>query len=176
MKENSILKGEMAVKPIEVGSVAPDFSLKDNREQTVTLSSLRGKKVLLSWHPLAWTSVCTDQMRSLEANFEIFQQLNTVPLGISVDPVPSKKVWSAVLSLQNVSLPSDFWPHGKVAQEYGIFIEKIGASERANIIVDEEGIVQWIKVYPIKQLPDINEVLDVLRQMSGDQPSEETPI
>lgn len=153
------------MKPIEVGSVAPDFSLKDNREQIVTLSAFKGKKVLLSWHPLAWTSVCTDQMRALEANFATFEQLNTVPLGLSVDPVPSKKVWSAVLSLQNVSLPSDFWPHGKVAQDYGIFIEKIGASERANIIIDEQGIVRWIKVYPIRELPDIKEVIDVLRSL-----------
>ena len=155
----------MTVKPIEVGSVAPDFSLKDNREQIVTLSAFKGKKVLLSWHPLAWTSVCTDQMRALEANFATFEQLNTVPLGLSVDPVPSKKVWSAVLSLQNVSLPSDFWPHGKVAQDYGIFIEKIGASERANIIIDEQGIVRWVKVYPIRELPDIKEVIDVLRSL-----------
>ncbi len=153
------------MKPIEVGSVAPDFSLKDNREQIVTLSAFKGKKVLLSWHPLAWTSVCTDQMRALEANFATFEQLNTVPLGLSVDPVPSKKVWSAVLSLQNVSLPSDFWPHGKVAQDYGIFIEKIGASERANIIIDEQGIVRWVKVYPIRELPDIKEVIDVLRSL-----------
>jgi alkyl hydroperoxide reductase subunit AhpC len=79
--------------------------------------------------------------------------------------VPSKKAWSAVISITNVSLPSDFWPHGKVAQDYGIFIEKVGISERANIIIDENGIVKWVKVYPIKQLPDINEVIEVLSGM-----------
>lgn len=150
---------------IKVGDIAPDFSLKDNREQTVRLSDFRGKKVLLSWHPLAWTAICTDQMRSLEANWEKFQSLNTIPLGLSVDPVPSKKAWGTVLSINNVSLPADFWPHGKVAQDYGIFIEKLGISERANIIIDENGIVKWVKVYPIKQLPDINEVLEVLSGM-----------
>lgn len=147
---------------IKVGDPAPDFSLKDNKEQIIKLSDYRGKKVLLSWHPLAWTSVCTDQMRSLEVNLESFQNLNTIPLGLSVDPVPSKKAWSAVIGINDVSLPSDFWPHGKVAQDYGIFIEKAGISERANIIIDESGTVRWVKVYPIKQLPDINEVLEVL--------------
>lgn len=150
---------------IKAGDPAPDFSLKDNKEHVVRLSDLKGKKVLLSWHPLAWTAVCTDQMRSLEVNWEKFQSLNTVPLGLSVDPVPSKKAWSAVIAINNVSLPSDFWPHGKVAADYGIFIEKPGISERANIIIDENGIVRWVKVYPIKQLPDINEVIEVLSKI-----------
>ncbi|HWQ89104.1 MAG TPA: redoxin domain-containing protein [Desulfitobacteriaceae bacterium] len=150
------------MKLIKVGDSAPDFSLKDNRDQIINLSSYRGKKVLLSWHPLAWTSVCTDQMRSLEVNFEAIQNLNTIPLGLSVDSAPSKKAWSAVLLINHVSLLADFWPHGKVAQDYGIFIEKLGMSERANIIIDEKGIVQWVKVYPMGQLPDIKEVLQVL--------------
>ncbi len=150
------------MKLIAVGDIAPDFSLKDNKEKLIKLSDYRGQKVLLSWHPLAWTSVCTDQMRALEANFQKFQELNTVPLGFSVDSVPCKKAWAAVLGIVNVSLPADFWPHGKVAQDYGIFIEKIGLSERANILIDEEGKVMWVKVYPMSQLPDINEVFEVL--------------
>lgn len=153
------------MKLIAVGDQAPDFSLKDNHDVRVRLSDYRGKKVLLSWHPLAWTGVCTDQMRSLEANWDAFQKLNTVPLGLSVDPQPCKKAWASALALTNLSIPSDFWPHGKVAQDYGIFIEEKGISQRANIIVDENGIVKWVKVYPISQLPDINEVLQVLSDM-----------
>jgi peroxiredoxin len=148
---------------IEIGQIAPDFMLKDNKEEIVHLADLKGQKVLLSWHPLAWTSVCTDQMRALEANWDRFKELNTVPLGLSVDPVPSKKAWSAVLSIRNVSLPSDFWPHGKVASDYGIFIDKIGMSERANIIIDEMGKVIWVKVYPMSQLPNIEEVFEILK-------------
>jgi peroxiredoxin len=147
---------------IEIGATAPDFSLKDNKGEIVTLSQFKGQKVLLSWHPLAWTSVCTDQMRALEANWDRFMSLNTVPLGMSVDPAASKTVWSAVLSIRNVRLPSDFWPHGKVASDYGIFVEKTGASERANILIDETGKVIWVKVYPTRQLPDIQEVFAVI--------------
>ncbi len=153
------------MKLIQAGEQAPDFSLKDQNGQVIRLSELRGKKVLLSWHPLAWTAVCTDQMRSLEVNWQAFQNLNTVPLGFSVDAPPCKKVWAAALLINHVSLPADFWPHGKVAQDYGIFIEAKGISERANIIIDEQGIVRWVKVYPIQELPDINEVLQVLSGM-----------
>jgi peroxiredoxin len=149
---------------IKIGDPAPDFSIKDNHGEIVRLTDYRGKKVLLSWHPQAWTSVCTDQMRALEANWDRFEKANTVPLGMSVDAIPCKAAWSAVLSIRNVRLPCDFWPHGQVADEYGIFIPKIGMSERANIIVDEQGVVSWVKVYPMKELPDIQEVFAVLEQ------------
>jgi peroxiredoxin len=150
------------MKPIETGAVAPNFILEDTQEQSVRLSDFRGKRVLLSWHPAAWTGVCTDQMRSLEVNYEEFDSLNTVPLGLSADPGPCKKAWAAVLCLSRLKLISDFWPHGKAARDYGIFIEEFGMSQRANIIVDEKGIVKWVKVYPISQLPDIKEVLQIL--------------
>ncbi len=146
------------MKPIEVGMHAPAFTMEDTEERPVELKDYLGRKVLLSWHPIAWTGVCTDQMRALEVNWERFQALNTMPLGISVDPSPGKKAWAAVLRLKNLPLLSDFWPHGKVAQDYGIFHEEFGMSERANIIVDEKGVVQWVKVYPMSQLPDIEEV------------------
>lgn len=147
---------------IAVGTDAPDFTVKDNKKQDISLSAYKGKKVLLSWHPLAWTPVCTDQMRALETNFQNFQNLNTVPLGFSVDPVPCKEAWATAIQIKKVSLPSDFWPHGKIAQDYGIFNESKGISERANIIIDENGKVKWVKVYPSGQLPDINEVLQIL--------------
>lgn len=150
------------MKPIEVGEKAPAFTMADVNDQPVNLSDFLGKKVLLSWHPIAWTSVCTDQMRALEVNWERFQALNTVPLGISVDPVPAKKIWAAALALKNLPLLSDFWPHGAVAQAYGIFHEAFGMSERANILIDEAGYVQWIKVYPMGELPDLNEVFEAL--------------
>jgi peroxiredoxin len=147
---------------IAIGADAPDFTVKDNKNENIRLSAYKGKKVLLSWHPLAWTPVCTDQMRALETNFQNFQNLNTVPFGFSVDPQPCKEVWAIALQINNVSLPSDFWPHGKIARDYGIFNDTKGVSERVNIIIDENGKVKWLKIYPSGQLPDINEVLQVL--------------
>lgn len=150
---------------LERGQTAPDFVLKDQGGKEFKLSSLRGKRVLLSFHPLAWTSVCAKQMQSLEANKDKFESLNTVPVGLSVDPVPTKKAWAENLGIKSVRLLSDFWPHGYVAKLYGIFREKEGFSERANIILDENGRIVFFKIYDLPQLPDIEEIIKVLREL-----------
>ena len=149
---------------IKIGTKVPEFSLPDVNGKQISLKDFAGKKVLLSWHPLAWTSVCTDQMRALEANKDKFASLNTVALGMSVDPVPSKKAWGAVLCIQQTKLLSDFWPHGKLAKEMDIFLEDLGASGRANVLVNEQGEVVWAKQYAISQLPDIEEVLHAIAE------------
>lgn len=149
-------------EPIKTGSPAKDFTLKDQNNNELKLSDLEGKKVLLSFHPLAWTKVCADQMKSLEENHTRLARLNTVALGISVDPVPSKNAWSKELGIKNTRLLSDFWPHGGMAQSYGIFREKEGFSERANIIIDENQRVIFVKIYPIPQVPDIEEIISQL--------------
>ena len=148
---------------IQVGDTAPEFILKDNRGNEVRLADYKGKKVLLSWHPLAWTGVCADQMKSLEDNKEAFAELNTVALGLSVDSVPCKNAWAKELGIADTKLLSDFWPHGGVAQSYGLFREEQGTSQRANVILDEEGNVIFIKVYDIPQLPDISEIIQFLK-------------
>jgi peroxiredoxin len=148
---------------IKVGDEFGDFSLKSHTEAVVDTTAMVGKKILLSFHPLAWTEVCAKQMQSLEANFETFKEFNTVPLGFSVDSVPCKKAWAESLGIEKVALLADFWPHGGIAARLGIFIEKFGFSERANIILDEQRNAIFVKVYPIKELPDIQEVLDFLK-------------
>jgi len=149
---------------IKVGDKAPDFSLKDQHNKELRLSEFKGKKVLLSFHPLAWTKVCARQMQSLEKNREVFDRLNTVALGLSVDTVPSKHAWAKELGIKETRLLSDFWPHGEVAKLYGIFRAENGISERANIIVDEEQKAIFVKVYDIPQLPDIDEIINSLKK------------
>jgi peroxiredoxin len=149
---------------IKVGETLQDFSLKDQHDEEFTLSQLRGKKVLLSFHPLAWTNVCAKQMQSLEANFDTFTKLNTVPVGISVDSAPSKKAWGESLGIKNLRMLSDFWPHGGLASLLGIFMGKFGFSERANIIIDRLGKVIFVKVYPVRELPPIDEIIAFLKE------------
>ena len=149
---------------ISKGEKAPSFILEDNHGNMVKLSDLRGNKVLLSWHPLAWTGVCTDQMRALEANKDKLAALNTVALGMNVDPAPGKKAWAAVLTIRDTQLLSDFYPHGAVAKDFGVFLEDLGCSGRCNILLDEQGIVVWAKEYPMSQLPDMEEVLRAIAQ------------
>lgn len=149
--------------PIQKGETAPDFTLRDHNGEEFKLSDSRGKKVLLSFHPLAWTDICARQMESLEANADTFASLNTVAVGVSVDSIPSKKAWAESLEIKKTRLLSDFWPHGEVIGLYGLFREKDGFSERANIILDENGTVIFSKVYPVSELPDIREVIEALK-------------
>jgi len=145
------------------GETAPDLVLKDQNGTDFKLSELKGRRVLLSFHPLAWTEICAKQMQSLEENRGVLESLNTIPVGLSVDTVPSKKAWADHLGIKAVRLLSDFWPHGQVASSYGIFREKNGFSERANIIVDENGKIAFVKVYEIRQLPDMREIIGVIK-------------
>ncbi len=149
---------------MKTGDKIPDFVLKDQHNKELRLSNLKDKKVLLSFHPLAWTKICAQQMKSLEDNQERFNELNTVAIGLSVDTVPSKHAWAKELGIKNTKLLSDFWPHGEVAKKLGIFRRKEGFSERANIIVDEDQKVIFFKIYDIPQLPDIQEILNFLKK------------
>ncbi|MFH0913821.1 MAG: redoxin domain-containing protein [Chloroflexota bacterium] len=79
---------------LKTGDTAPDFTLKDQSGKEFRLSESKGKRVLLSFHPLAWTGVCAQQMQSLEKSKGTFDSLNTVAVGISVDSVPTKKAWA----------------------------------------------------------------------------------
>jgi peroxiredoxin len=152
---------------IKIGDYFGNFSLKSHTDTIVDTAKIKGNKILMSFHPLAWTDICAKQMQSLEANFETFKALNTIPLGFSVDAVPCKKAWAKSLGIEKVDLLADFWPHGEIAVKLGILIDKFGFSERANVILDEQRKIIFVKVYPIKELPDINEVLDFLKQQSA---------
>lgn len=149
---------------IKIGDKIQDFRLRDHKDKEVNLSDFSSKKVLLSFHPLAWTRVCAEQMNSLEENHELFTKLNTVVFGISVDAIPSKRAWARELGITHIKLLSDFWPHGEVARAYGIFREKEGVSERANIIIDEEQKIIFFEVYPGHELPDIAEIIQLLEK------------
>lgn len=149
---------------LQIGKKAPDFTLPDHNDKPFRLSDNEGKKILLSFHPLAWTPVCAKQMQSLEKNKKYFDQNNTVAVGLSVDPTPSKKAWAKELEIKNTRLLSDFWPHGAVAQQYGIFNTIDGISKRANIIIDEDQTMIFKKIYPPAQLPDIKEILAFLEK------------
>jgi peroxiredoxin len=161
--------GEMMRQPqiVKPGDPAKNFSLKDQNDTTFDLYENLHKRILLSFHPLAWTAFCAGQMKSLEDNRDVFSALNTVAVGISVDSVPCKKAWAETLGITHTPLLCDFWPQGRVAQHYGIFREANGFSERANVIIDEKQNVMFIKVYPVHTVPDIQEVIAFIRNLKN---------
>ncbi|MFC1988888.1 redoxin domain-containing protein [Chloroflexota bacterium] len=123
------------------------------------MSKFLWKKIVLSFRPLAWTSVCHDQMLSLEENFDYFETHNTVAFGVGVDSIPSNKAWAESMGIKKTRLLSDFWPHGEIAKMYDVFRDVDGFSERANIIIDESQKVVFTKVYPTNELPDALELI-----------------
>jgi len=150
---------------IKKGKNPNAFTLKDQDGNDITISDYDDSYKLLSFHPLAWTSVCAKQMKSIEENYEEFEKLNTVPFGISVDPVPSKKAWAEHLGLKKLKILSDFNPLGFVAKLMDVFIESNGTSGRVNIILNPKGEAVWIKEYELSEVPDIDEVLDALKEI-----------
>ncbi|MGB5216998.1 MAG: redoxin domain-containing protein [Smithella sp.] len=156
----------MAAKTvIKLGKAVKDFTLPDQFGQNFVLSKMKGQRVLLSFHPLAWTPVCTRQMQSLEKNKKIFEKLNTVAVGLSVDSVPSKAAWAKAIKIKNTKLLADFWPHGGLAKSLSLFREQNGFSQRANVILDEKGKICFVKIYPIGDLPDIKEIIAFLKKV-----------
>lgn len=153
----------MVKRCFQIGDKAPDFVLMDHNKKEFKLSEFKDKRILLSFHPLAWTSVCAQQMQTLERNQNNFNELNTVAIGINVDSIPSKNAWANFLKIKNTRLLSDFWPHGDIAKLYMVFRKKDGFSERANIIINEKQRIDFVRIYEISELPDIREILTFLR-------------
>jgi peroxiredoxin len=149
---------------VQTGDPARNFSLKDQNDKTFDLYEQEGKRVLLSFHPLAWTEFCAAQMKSLEEKRGELAAHNCIPIGISVDSIPCKKAWAKNLGITQTPLLCDFWPHGAVAEKYGLFRDANGFSERANVIVDEKQRVVFVKVYPVHSVPDIGEIIAFLQK------------
>lgn len=101
-------------------------------------------------------------MRSLDLNYDRFIEKNTIPLGINVDQEHSKSAWAKVINLSKIQILSDYNPLGEIAKSYGVFLENINASGRANILINEEGQVIWVKAYELSHVPDIEEVISKL--------------
>ncbi|WP_099250278.1 peroxiredoxin [Mycobacterium sp. shizuoka-1] len=126
-----------------VGSPAPDFTLKDQNGQPVTLSAFQGaKNVLLVFFPLAFTGICQGELDYVRDHLPEFENDDTATLAISVGPPPTHKVWATQSGFLFPVL-SDFWPHGAVAQAYGVFNDDAGISNRGTFVIDRSGIVRF---------------------------------
>jgi len=128
---------------VRVGDQAPDFTLRDQNNEQVSLSSFRGAKaVLIIFYPLAFTSVCTGELSRIRDDLDTFQNDDVQVLTVSVDSTYANKIFS-MREEYEFPLLSDFWPHGLVAQTYGVFNEQTGFANRGTFLVDRDGIVRF---------------------------------
>lgn len=150
---------------VDVGQPAPDFSLKDQNNEEVSLAGFKGRKnVVLIFHPAPFTGICEGELCAVRDELPSFENDDVQVLSISVAPPPTHKMWAGQ---QGFTFPmlSDFWPHGAVAQAYGCFEDTKGVALRATFIIDKEGIVRWKTVHGIPDARDQGEYLKVLADL-----------
>ena len=168
-KENIYPVGKL--KPVDsqlkvkVGDHAPDFTLPSISGEKISLRQYRGKKnVVLSFVPAAWTPVCSDQWPGYNIAKEIFDQHETILLGITVDNLPTLSAWTNQMGKLWFPVLSDFWPHGKVAKRYGV-LRSDGTAERALFVIDKKGIIRYIDVHDINKRPPLEDLVTALEKL-----------
>jgi peroxiredoxin len=133
---------------VEAGEVAPDFTLRDQNNEEVALASFRGRQaVLLLFYPLAFTGICTGELYAVRDDMAAFCNERVQTITVSVDSAYSHKVFSEREGYE-FPLLSDFWPHGAVAQRYGVFNETTGFANRGTFLIDVDGIVRYTELNP----------------------------
>jgi peroxiredoxin len=148
---------------LTLGASAPDFLLRDQFGQDVTLGSFRGSKaVLLLFYPFAFSGVCTGEMSGIRDRLDEFMTFDTEVLGISCDPVYSLRAFADAEGL-NFPLLSDYWPHGEVAKAYDVFNEAKGAPYRSSYVVDRQGVLRWALHNANADGRDLDQHLEQLR-------------
>lgn len=139
-----------------------DFTLKNQNDREVSFADFKGKKMLLSFHPMAFTRICNIQMQDLDARHDLFTARGITPFGVSIDQQFCKKAWADSLGLKKLQLLADFWPHGALAEALGCFIDKAGVSGRQNYLIGPDGEVLWTRRHEIKEQPDFDAILKEL--------------
>ena len=153
---------------LTIGGPAPDFTLRDQFGQDVTLSSFAGTKaVLLVFYPYAFSNVCTGEMAQVRARLDEFMTFDSEILAISCDPTHSLRAFADHDGL-NFPLLSDFWPHGAVSQAYGVFDESKGRPRRSSYVVDKRGLVRWAVHNPTSVGRDLDEHVRLLREVADE--------
>jgi len=150
---------------VKVGEPAPDFTLPAITGERITLSRFRGRKnVVLSFVPAAWTPVCSDQWPGYNIVKDLFDARDAVLLGITVDNIPTLFAWTNQMGELWFPVLSDFWPHGAVADTYGV-LRSDGTAERAIFIIDKDGIIRSILVGDINKRPPLEDLIKELDKL-----------
>ena len=146
---------------VAVGSEAPDFTLRDENGEEVTLSSLRGDNVVLVFYPFAFSSICTKELHTITDLEDRFGDAHAQVLGISVDSPYALKAFKRDEGI-SARLLADFHPKGAVAEKYGAYLGELGFATRATFVIDKDGKVAHKQVTSPAEARDQEEVLAAL--------------
>ena len=160
-----ILKATDSKVKVKIGHKAPGFTLPAVAGEKVSLQDYFGKKnVVLSFVPAAWTPVCSDQWPGYNIVKDLFDEHNTILLGITVDNIPTLFSWTNQMGKLWFPVLSDFYPHGQVAKRYGI-LRSDGVSERALFVIDKKGIIRYMDVHNINERPSLEILIKELEKL-----------
>lgn len=150
---------------VKVGDKAPDFTLPSIKGKKVSLSQFVGKKnVVISFVPAAWTPVCSDQWPGYNIAHHLFESNDAVLMGITEDNLPTLFAWTQEMGGVWFPVLSDFWPHGKVAEKYGV-LRTDGTAERALFVIDKNQRIQYIDVHDINKRPNLEVLVRELEKL-----------
>ena len=160
------LKPRDSILKVKAGQPAPDFALPAVSGKKITLSQYRGKRnVVISFVPAAFTPVCSGQWPGYNIVKDMFDETDAVLLGVSVDNIPTLYAWTRQMGKLWFEVLSDFWPHGSVADKYGV-LRSDGLSERALFFINKEGIISAILVMDINRSPDLEACKTELKKLN----------
>ncbi len=162
--ETGDLKPIDSVLKVKPGEQAPDFRLPAISGKEVKLSDYRGENVVISFVPAAWTPVCSDQWPGYGISRNLFAEHEATLIGITVDNIPTLHAWVKEMGNIWFEVLSDFWPHGEVAERYGL-LRSDGTSERALIFIDRQGVISDIYVSDINVRPPLEYIVKQLQEM-----------
>ncbi len=154
---------------LNIGSIAPDFTLTDTNKQAVSLSSLKGKNVVLLFFPLAFTGTCTTELCGVRDNISNYNELNAQVYGISVDSVFTLIKYKEDLNL-NFNLLSDF--NKEVSTAYNALYDSFvfdmkGVGKRSAFVIDKNGVIQYAEVLEkASDLPNFDNIKNTLSKLS----------
>jgi peroxiredoxin len=153
-------------KLLGAGDTAPDFTLTSGTGDKVTLSSLRGKNVVLAFYPADFSSTCSDQMGLYGELLPEFEKFDAAVLGISVDNTHAHKAFAEA---RNIGFPllADFEPKGAVAKAYGCYLAEAGTAGRAQFVLDKKGVISWSHMGPNRINPGAEGILAALESLAG---------
>jgi peroxiredoxin len=149
-----------------LGDAAPDFELLNQFGEPVRLSDLRGRNVVLVFFPFAFSGICTGELCEIRDNLALFEDAGAVVLGISVDSKFAQRAYAEKEGYA-FDLLADFWPHGAVAEQYGVFDAGSGMARRGTFIIDAAGTVRYVVVNPRGQARDLSEYRAALAGLGG---------
>ena len=143
---------------LKLGQSAPGFTARNQHGELLTVNGLRGAPAVIIFYPWAFSSICRDELAAIRDDHERFVAVGTRVLAVSCDAMYTLRAYADAEGIP-FDLLSDHWPHGAIAQAYGVFDEEAGCARRGTFVLDSAGLIRWRQVNQINEPRELAAVL-----------------